>query len=650
MAGDGNQFDDVTEPCAQTAVTGESGDAQVTITWQGRSGQAAAQITVPRAVGGIALGEEIGRGGMGVVHRGWDEVLKRSVAVKFLVGAAPDQHDPHFEQFLEGARAEARVRHPNIVTVHSAGLANGCPYLVMDYIDGTTLRAVCDHDGRVALPTALTVIRDVASAIGALHEHGFIHRDLKPGNILLDRQGHVSVTDFGLAALRGTGSGCAAGTPRYMSPEAFSGRATPQGDIYALGIILFELLCGSPPFVGDVESLRRQHCETPLPVQRLGNDVPPAVVEVIERAAHKAEMFRYKTAAHLLRALDDALGGSALLHQSRGELEALVARTLSATTAQDATTPPDGRPGSSYYEHLAVVADQKRTQRQTVEGHSLPPLDPAQIVVAKPVIAVDLPCPTCTYNLRGLTAQGACPECGTPMSAALRPDRLVFSNPDWLRSVARGLGIIYYGMPASLLVALPLVYVLKRFLFPSVTTFPIMQWLKVLPTVTLFWGLVLATRSEPHAPVAGCRVTKRWLARTAAGGGCVLWAIGVTATSVVAVSLSHVALVVGVLCMALHVNTLIARVPAVKVLRRYRWTVRLALASIVMWAIYRVICAVGSPWRIWTGILTVALAIAAEFWAWTLMGVYADAIKGAAREAVPREAMFEAAVRREDAQ
>ncbi|MCH8149653.1 MAG: serine/threonine protein kinase, partial [Planctomycetes bacterium] len=236
-------------------------------------------------------------------------MLHRTVAVKFLLAISTDKDSPQFDRFFGGARAEAAVKHPSIVSVYDAGQVNGIPYLILEYIDGPSLRAITRPSAPLPLSVAVAVLWDVAAAAQILHERNIVHSDLKPGNVLFDRDGHLLVTDFGLASLRKRtdSGGPAVGTPAYMAPEMFKGNASPQSDVYAMGIMLFELLAGRLPFIGDLTALREAHCESPLPVELLPDATPAPLIEMIERAAHKNEVFRYKRGELFQRALQDAV-------------------------------------------------------------------------------------------------------------------------------------------------------------------------------------------------------------------------------------------------------------------------------------------------------------------------------------------------------
>jgi len=199
---------------------------------------------------------EIGRGGMATVHRAVDEVLEREVAVKLL--HAHLAHDPAFlDRFRREARAAAALAHPNVVAVHDWGESHDGAYLVLQLVEGPSLRAVLRRHGRLTPEQALGVLAPAAAGLGAAHRAGLVHRDVKPENLLLGHDGQVHVTDFGLARAAASatstfGADVLVGSPHYLSPEAVRGEPLdPRSDVYALGVTLFECLTGRPPHEGD---------------------------------------------------------------------------------------------------------------------------------------------------------------------------------------------------------------------------------------------------------------------------------------------------------------------------------------------------------------------------------------------------------------
>jgi len=264
-----------------------------------------------RALGSqYRLGEEVGRGGMGVVFRATDLTLQRDVAVKVL---NPDLvgHPTVAARFLSEARIIARLRHPNIVPVHTAGEAEGLLYYVMDFVPGETLRRRLEREPRLPAPLAARFAADLASALDAASAAGVVHRDLKPENILIEGGGtRALLTDFGVARVlegseHGTGPGVAMGTPAYMSPEQAAGESIDaRSDLYALGVVTYEMLAGRPPFDGPNRVvLSRQIMDPPTPVTTHRPDLPPALAAAVMHALEKVPEARYQTGAEFRSAL-----------------------------------------------------------------------------------------------------------------------------------------------------------------------------------------------------------------------------------------------------------------------------------------------------------------------------------------------------------
>jgi serine/threonine-protein kinase len=302
---------------------------------------------------------------MGVVFLAQHTLLDRTVAVKTVPCAGPTR-------FVEEARAAAAVRHPRLTQIYHADLAGDTAYLVMEYIDGPTLSQVLAKTTRLSPAVAVAVMTDVAAAVAELHDHDIVHRDLKASNVLLDREGHAFVTDFGLAVKKPTTASTSApqtaGTPAYMAPEMFEGRLSPRSDTYALGILLFQLLTGRLPYQGTFEELRHHHESTPLPVEALREaNIDPALIELLERAAHKQFMFRHKTAHEFQRALKPFAGDEP---RARKELVALIL-TITGKPADPAHASPDAttieKPPSTttYAETIARAAAAKRERTRT---------------------------------------------------------------------------------------------------------------------------------------------------------------------------------------------------------------------------------------------------------------------------------------------
>jgi serine/threonine protein kinase len=406
--------------------------------------------SIPETVGDVDILRLLGKGGMGSVYLGRDRMLSRDVAVKFLLNVVAGEDDPRFEEFLHGARQAAKLRHPNLVTLYQASLTESVPYLVMEYIDGPTLRDLLRVHGGLPVAVAVRIMRDVASAVAALHESETVHRDIKPANILFDREGHLFVTDFGLSCDRPKGQGdCGrqgkvAGTPAYMSPEMFRGTVSVRSDVYALGIMFYELLAGRLPFVGSFAEIRRQHEQDAPDAEPLrARDVPAELIEIIERAAHKREMFRFKTAREFGRALELSSARSA----SDAQLQGYV--LLDESDKDSANALPgeaDHSDSSSYFDRLTQIASAKLAARDDTDrerAHALPADEDA--------IELELPCVDCGYLLKGLSARGRCPECGAPVARSLKGQLLTAASLSWLRRINKGLSQINAALLCALL-------------------------------------------------------------------------------------------------------------------------------------------------------------------------------------------------------
>jgi serine/threonine-protein kinase len=277
-------------------------------------------------LGGCQLTALLGQGGMAKVYRGHQERLSRDVAVKVLPPSYVS--DVSFiERFQREARAMAQLRHPNIVTIFDAGRQRDHLFIVMELVTGGNLRERLQ--AQMSFPEVDHVFNEVAAALAYAHEHGIVHRDVKPVNVLLDPVPEAFpravLTDFGIAKVLQTSAqltrtGVGVGTPEYMSPEQCKGAAVDhRADIYALGVLLYEMFCGRPPFIADeYTAVAHSHIYEPVPTPTLFNpQVPAAVQMVIMRALQKRPEQRYQSAREMAAALHDALNPSPLRAPSR---------------------------------------------------------------------------------------------------------------------------------------------------------------------------------------------------------------------------------------------------------------------------------------------------------------------------------------------
>jgi eukaryotic-like serine/threonine-protein kinase len=266
--------------------------------------------------GRYALGGLLGAGGMGQVYRARDRVLERTVAVKVLSPAAT--HDPELvARFDREARAAAALHHPNIVTVFDSGTHGDLHYLVMEYVDGQSLAGLLRQEGVLEPRRAAEVGCQVCQALAAAHAGGLVHRDITPGNVLVDQEGLVKVADFGIAKLTAattmTGDGMLLGTAAYLAPEQAQGRPVDgRSDLYGLGCVLYELVTGAPPFAGDspVAVAARQVTEQPIPPSHRNPRVSPALEAVVLTALAKQPADRYQSAAAMAQDLNRAIANA----------------------------------------------------------------------------------------------------------------------------------------------------------------------------------------------------------------------------------------------------------------------------------------------------------------------------------------------------
>jgi eukaryotic-like serine/threonine-protein kinase len=279
-------------------------------------------MTEPRRLGDrYELGEVLGYGGMAEVLRGRDIRLGRDVAVKTLrVDLA---REPSFQaRFRREAQSAASLNHPAIVAVYDTGesLLDGVPvpYIVMEYVDGRTLRDVLKAERHIMPTRALEITAEILKALDYSHRNGIIHRDIKPANVMLTRSGEVKVMDFGIArsvaqaSAAVTQTAAVIGTAQYLSPEQARGeQVDPRSDVYSTGCLLYELLTGTPPFTGDsAVAVAYQHVrEDPIPPSRVNPDVSPAIDAIVLKAMAKNPANRYQSAAEMREDIERALSG-----------------------------------------------------------------------------------------------------------------------------------------------------------------------------------------------------------------------------------------------------------------------------------------------------------------------------------------------------
>ena len=344
---------------------------------------------IGKTLGKYQIQEKLGRGGMAQVYKGYHPSLQRTVAVKVMLSYLDEGPDPRTgtsfrERFMREARAAAALRHPNIVQIFDFDTQDDIYYMVMEYIEGSSLqellRKLSAQRELMPLPTALRIFEQTASALSFAHERGMLHRDIKPSNIMIDAKGQAYLTDFGIAQIMDqphlTMTGTLMGTPQYMSPEQGKGQALNQAsDVYSLGITFYELLTCRVPFDADTPlAVIQQQISDPPPSPRLyRNDLPDALEKAILKSLFKAPEFRYQTVNDFLNAVQKACPPPASL---KSDAEAL----LEGATIVEAVPviAPGRKPAAPQYINQPV-------SQPAVQAPTTPPVTPPWTEAPPPV-------------------------------------------------------------------------------------------------------------------------------------------------------------------------------------------------------------------------------------------------------------------------
>ena len=271
--------------------------------------------TLPERIGRYRVFGELGRGAMGVVYRAEDPLLNRAVAIKtILMSSDPAVRAEYEARFQQEAKAAGGLNHPNLITIYDIGREGDIAYMAMELLEGVELRDMM-RSGRLELPFVLEVLAQVADGLAYAHERGVVHRDVKPGNIMIVGGRRAKVMDFGVARMRAseiqTQVGAVVGSPKYMSPEQVAGDPIDgRSDVFSLGVMLYELAAGSPPFSApDVGQYMLQIAgATPAPPSDLNPGLPPMLDLIVSRALEKDPAQRYQSAADFAADLRACLG------------------------------------------------------------------------------------------------------------------------------------------------------------------------------------------------------------------------------------------------------------------------------------------------------------------------------------------------------
>jgi len=293
--------------------------------------------------GRYRIQRKLGAGGMADVYLAEDQELGRRVAIKILNGRHAND-DQFIERFRREAKNAAALNHPNIVSIYDRGEAEETYYIAMEFLDGRTLKELIVSRGAAPVNVAIEYARQILSALRFAHRHGIVHRDIKPHNVLVDGEGRVKVTDFGIARAgtsQMTEAGSIVGTAQYLSPEqARGGEVDPRSDLYSLGIVLYELLTGKTPFDGEtpVEIAMKHLSTAPKPPSKLRPDVPPELDMVVMRALAKNPDDRYQSADEMEGDLDRVARGVRVSATTMDTATQVLRRPATAAAAVGAAT------------------------------------------------------------------------------------------------------------------------------------------------------------------------------------------------------------------------------------------------------------------------------------------------------------------------
>lgn len=247
---------------------------------------------------------ELGQGAMGVVYKAKDPLIDRVVAIKTInLSLALDEKEEYEGRFYQEAKAAGRLNHPNIVTIYDVGKSGDVAYIAMELLEGRELRDIMNEGALLPIDQVLNIVAQVAQGLAYAHEYEIVHRDVKPSNIMVIRDGHVKITDFGIARMASssvrTQTGMVLGSPKYMSPEQVMGKSIDQrSDIFSLGVMLYEMLTGQAPFDGEnVNAIMYQTLNGMPPPPNMSNPAVPEMVNfIVAKALAKGVDDRYQNA------------------------------------------------------------------------------------------------------------------------------------------------------------------------------------------------------------------------------------------------------------------------------------------------------------------------------------------------------------------
>ena len=335
-------------------------------------------------LGRYRLVAELGRGAMGVVYKAEDPLLSRTLAIKTIIMSADAEERAEYEaRFYQEAKAAGGLNHPNLITIHDIGREGEIAYMAMELLEGVELRDMMQR-GRLPLPVALDIAAQVADGLAYAHERGVVHRDIKPGNIMIVRDRRAKIMDFGIARMRlsdiKTQAGAILGSPKYMSPEQVTGqRADHRSDLFSLGVVLYELAAGEPPFSAPhvTQLMHQVATATPRPPSSINPLVPAMLDLIVAKALEKESVARYQSAAELaadlrscLAELPEQQSSPPATVDATVALDPILAGTVMLDVEAAKTRPPDadGAKTAALEREAAKTRPLKEDEARTVKS------------------------------------------------------------------------------------------------------------------------------------------------------------------------------------------------------------------------------------------------------------------------------------------